>query len=954
MHVMDYATRVSRVLDVVLKTQVKAGFVADVVAAIDQIATTNQLVTAEGDSTNMKCLDKERDALLHFKAHLQDPNDYLSTWTSEEPATNDCCNWRRVTCNEQTGHVLKLDLGRCDFKGEISPSLLNLTYLNDLDLSGNSFNETVPMFIGSMTRLTQLDLSSSSFSGTIPRSIGSLTKLTGLDLSFNSFIGTIPAFIGSMTQLSYLHLDSNSFDGDIPPAHGNLTNLERLSLRYLNGITIENLDWLSHLSHLTDLNMDGTSLAKANNWVNVILGLKNISFLSLDGCNLSQVMHPYSTSFVNSSSSSSSSSIFSLSLRDNNLNSSMYHWLFPLTSNRLWQLILSDNILVGLPEYIGKLCSLASLSFSNNSAVGEFPDFLTKMSGCTSARLQEMDVSYNRLTGSLSSDIQKFPSLVYLNLANNHLNGTISEKVWELDTLDILDISSNSLRGIISESIGKSKLRTIDLSNNSLEGPLGTSKAHMSNLSYIEYIDLGSCKLGPSFPKWIQTLKNLTHLDISNTRISDIVPDEFWNMWPSRLTYLNISSNNFTGKIPDLLSNFDPESSIIDLSSNNFYGEIPDCLWHFKHLKVLNLGHNKLSGRLRASIESSVELEVLYLYNNNFSGDLPLSLRNCTKLTFLDLGANKFSGNVPVWIGENLSGLYLLSLRSNNFFGYIPLEICELVNLQILDLSMNNLNGTIPTCVSNLTSMVQAGFSQQLHSFLDPFSVVSETYQTKFLPVYADYALIQWQGNTIEFNKNLGLLKSIDLSSNNLTGQIPYELTDLHELLALNLSSNALVRDIPHKIGEMKNLLTLDLSRNKLSGGLPSSMSQLNFINYIDLSHNYLSGRIPPGQLQTFDPSRYTDNAGLCGPPVLEKCGVEEDSEVPPMVGEDEDIEEGTNELWRWFYIGGATGFATGFWILCSVLLVNRRARHAFFHFMTSLENWVYVKVTVFIANLQR
>ncbi|KAI3688259.1 hypothetical protein L1987_81970 [Smallanthus sonchifolius] len=745
------------------------------------IATTNQLVT------NMKCPDKERDALLHFKAHIKDPNDYLSSWT-----TNDCCNWLRVTCNERTGHVSKLDLGRYGFKGQISPSLLNLTYLNDLDLSGNSFNQTVPMFIGSMTRLTQLDLSSSlfigtipwsigsltkltnldlssnSFSGTIPWSIGSLTKLTDLDLSSNSFVGTIPAFIGSMTQLRSLRLDSNSFDGDIPPALGNLTNLKRLSLRYLN-----------------------------------------------DGCNLSQVKHPYSTSFVNSSSNSSSS-IFSLSLGHNNLNSSMYHWLLPLTSNSLWQLILSDNMLDALPEYIGKLCSLATLSFSNNFAVGKFSDFLTKLSGCTSVGIQELDVSNNHFTDSLSSDIQKFPSLVYLNLANNHLNGTISEKVWGLDTLDILDISSNSLRGVISESIGKSKLHTIDLSNNFLEGVLGTSKSHMSNISYIKYIDLSFCKLGPSFPKWIQTLKNLTHLDISNTRVSDIVPDEFWNMWPSRLTYLNISSNNITGKIPDLLSNFDPDSLIIDL------------------------GHNKLSGRLRASILSSVELEVL-------------GKQVFWKCACLDWG--------------NLSGLYLLSLRSNNFFGHIPSQLCELENLQILDLSMNNLNGTIPSCINNLTSMVQEGFSQHVHSFLDPSSVFSETYQTKFPPLYADYAMIQWQGNTIEFNKNLGLLKSIDLSSNNLTRRIPYELTDLRELLALNLSNNALVGEIPHKIGEMKNLLTLDLSRNNLSGGLPSSMSQLNFINYIDMSHNNLSGRIPPGQLQTFDPSRYVDNAGCVGFP---------------------------------------------------------------------------------------
>ncbi|KAL8245560.1 hypothetical protein R6Q59_011818 [Mikania micrantha] len=966
------------------------------------IATTNQLLTTRGQASNdvisIKCLDKERNALLRFKAHLQDPNNCLSTWTYGEQPTNDCCDWRGITCNEQTGHVLELELNGCGLKGEISHSLLNLTYLNYLDLSVNSFNGIIPVFIGSMAQLRLLDLSRSSFRGTIPWSIGSLTKLRDLDLSFNFFTGTIPKSIGLMTQLRYLRLDFNNFVGDLPPTLGNLTNLQQLSLRYLNSSTIENLDWLSHLSHLKDLKMDGTSLAKANNWVNVILGLQNLTFLSLDGCNLSHVMNPYTTTSVNSSSSSS---IASLSLRDNNLNSSMYHWLFPLTSNVLWQLILSDNVLDGIPDYFGNLCGLTSLSFDNNSAIGRFSDFLGKLSGCTSGTLIELDASRNHLTGSLSSDIQNFPSLRYLGLVDNNLNGTISEKIWELPTLDILSISSNSLRGVISKSIGKSKLRTLDLSNNPLEGvQVLSNKDHMSNLSYIEYIDLSSCKLGPDFPHWIKTLKNLTHLDISNARISGTIPDEFWNMWPSRLTYLNVSSNNITGKLPDLLSNFDPVSSIIDLSSNNFYGlipnvpstlgtlnlsknrlnggisflckivdgllsfldlsnnaltgQIPDCLWHFKDLKVLNLGHNNLFGRLPASMEALTELEVLYLYKNNFTGNLPLSLRNCTKLTFLDLGANNFSGNVPIWIGKNFLSLYILSLRSNKFFGNIPLELCELVNLQILDLSMNNLNGSIPSCVGNLTSMVQEGFAQNVHSFLDPTLVVSETYQTKFLPNYIGNAMIQWQGNTLEFNKNLGLLKNIDLSSNNLTGQIPDELTDLHELLALNLSNNVLLGEIPRQIGEMKKLLTLDLSRNKLSGELPASMSQMNLLNYLDVSHNNLSGRIPSStQLQSFDPSRYKDNTRLCGPPVSKNCPEDEDLRVPPdFVGKNEDGREDTNELWKWFYIGGATGFATGFWIVCCALLINRRVRHAFFHFVNSLENWIYVKVVVFIANL--
>ena len=74
---------------------------------------------------------------------------------------------------------------------------------------------------------------------------------------------------------------------------------------------------------------------------------------------------------------------------------------------------------------------------------------------------------------------------------------------------------------------------------------------------------------------------------------------------------------------------------------------------------------------------------------------------------------------------------------------------------------------------------------------------------------------------------------------------------------------------------------------------------------------------------------------------------------IPPL-GESDGDEESTNDLQRWFYIGGATGFATAFWIACSTLLLNRRLRHAFFHFHNCLKDWVYVKVAVFIARLQR
>ncbi|XP_052620601.1 receptor-like protein EIX2 [Lactuca sativa] len=491
-------------------------------------------------------------------------------------------------------------------------------------------------------------------------------------------------------------------------------------------------------------------------------------------------------------------------------------------------------------------------------------------------------------------------------------------------------------------------------------------------------------------------LKNLTRLDLSNTGISDTIPLEFWDMWPSQLEYLNLSSNNISGKVPDLSSNF-AKYSEIDLSSNNFYGpipnvpstlfslnisrnkfsggisfvcqivdgflsfldlshnsligQLPDCLWRFKGLQVLNLGHNNLFGRIPPSVGSLIQLQVLYLYKNNFSGELPLSLKNCTGLISLNLGANKFSGNVPVWIGENLSGLYVVILKSNNFIGTIPLQLCQLGNLQIVDLSMNNLHGTIPSCLSNLTSMVhQGGVLQDVYFQTSINNIVYAS------GIYVDHAMIQWQGGEHEFLSTLKLVKSIDLSSNNLTGQIPYQITNLSDLIALNFSMNALSGEIPQHIGEMKKLLTVDLSRNNLSGRIPSSMSQMSLLNDLDLSFNNLSGRIPTStQLQSFQPSRYNGNACLCGPPLTKSCPLDEESKVPPLIGKGEGDGEDTNdELWGWFYTGVGIGFATGFWIACGALLLNRRGRRAFFQFYDSFKDWVYVKVVVFISSLQK
>ncbi|MCH81233.1 receptor-like kinase [Trifolium medium] len=285
----------------------------------------------------------------------------------------------------------------------------------------------------------------------------------------------------------------------------------------------------------------------------------------------------------------------------------------------------------------------------------------------------------------------------------------------------------------------------------------------------------------------------------------------------------------------------------------------------------------------------------------------------------------------------------MLSLRRNQFYGTLPQSLCDLANIQLLDISKNNLSGQIFKCLKNFSAMSQSVSSTRPRDL--NLCYVIGTEDKIGCEGYDLVALLMWKGAERLFKNNKLILRSIDLSSNHLTGDIPEEIGHLIELVSLNLSDNNLIGEITSEIGRLRSLEFLDLSRNHFSGLIPPSLAQIDRLSMLNVSDNNLSGRIPIGtQLQGFDASSYEGNVDLCGKPLDKKCPGDE--EVAPQ--KQKAHEESSQQDKIPIYLSVALGFITGFWGLWGSLLLSRNWRETYVLFLNKVYLFMVLIATKF------
>ncbi|KAF3783935.1 putative LRR receptor-like serine/threonine-protein kinase [Nymphaea thermarum] len=401
-------------------------------------------------------------------------------------------------------------------------------------------------------------------------------------------------------------------------------------------------------------------------------------------------------------------------------------------------------------------------------------------------RVTELVLEGLSLNGKIGRGLALLQSLRKLSLARNNLTGTISHDLALLKSLKVVDLSENRLSGSIPAEFFErcSSLRVLSLGHNAFEGQIPES--------------LSSCL-------------TLTELNLSSNFLSSELPDGIWSL--TGLHTLDLSRNSLVGAIPPGVKALGYLHTL-DLSGNRFSGSISDDIGECLTLRTLNLGDNGFSGVLPDSMQQLSALNSMRVHRNRLNGEIPSWIGGLKALGTLDISSNAFSGEIPDMIGE-LALLRRLNLSSNQLIGKIPDGLKNCQNLSHVDFSRNGLIGKVPSWMFGSGSLSSSRLSEMVKGEILPSAPGS---------------------GTVEF---------LDLSLNNLSGELPSEIGFSPKLAVLNVSGNSLGPNIPATIGELMVLQILDLSRNQFGGSIPSKLGKCSSVTTLSLSHNRLTGPIP-------------------------------------------------------------------------------------------------------------
>lgn len=512
-----------------------------------------------------------------------------------------------------------------------------------------------------------------------------LTKLQTLDMSYNNLV-VLPSNL-------FCNLDSLRIL--------NLTHSELDDARSIGLGTMENSNCLTELVIL-DLSYNILKSIPDG----IFASLESLKILYLNNNQLSE-LYPYAFSGL--------SRLQSLDLSNNRI-SHLPEQIFQQSSDIL-ELYLQNNSLSSLtPRVFHGLRQLVGLNLSYNL----LEDVISSETLADLSRLNNLDLNHNNFQVVTVTNFHLIRSLQILYLSYNNIRNISDNAFSSLRNLHTLTLAGNKIRFINLDTFsGLESLNYLSLSSNDIEiiHPLA-----FDSCKSIQNLKLRYNKL-TDFPKALNGLSLLKHLDLTHNKIHNITNDTFQGL-------KNIVS--------------------LHMSKNRVGNMTKGCFQDLSSLKTLDLSYNKIMSLGHSLFDDVPELRVAK-FNDNQLSDINGLFMNLRYLHTLNVSRNKITWFDYALVPTDLKSLDIHDNEIDGLGNYFELEL--LMNLKNLDASYNIIRELTPTSLPNSIEVVS--FRSNKITVIGPFTFMAK----------ANLSFVDLRGNAIRhLDINAFRLRSIPVN----------------------------------------------------------------------------------------------------------------------------------------------------------------------------------------------
>ncbi|XP_078039605.1 uncharacterized protein LOC144471442 [Augochlora pura] len=497
------------------------------------------------------------------------------------------------------------------------------------------------------------------------------------------------------------------------------------------------------------------------------------------------------------------------------------------------------------------LKDLEYIDLSRNKIV-----FLDVATFKTNKRLSNVELSHNHIH-NIGGVFAGLPKLRELYLAENNILEIPGDAFVDSVSLAVVYLQQNAIRRIDGKGLSTlTQLAQLHLSNNYIETVPRKFLEHCSNLSLLS---LDGNKIRELQPGTFFKLHQLRELRLQDNRITEVKRGVFsplpallelhlqnnaiTNMETgalktlSRLQHVNLQGNQLT-ELGDVFQLSASESSAggsslvsIQLDSNGLAVLHNDSLRGQASVRIMWLGHNKLTYLQAPLFRDLLLVERLYLTNNTISRIEDGAFQPMQALKFLELSMNKLS-HITARTFSELHELEELYLQDNGLKRLDPYALTALKKLKVLDLANNHL-----TVLQN--AIFQEGLPIKTLNLKNCSIASIESGAFRGLSNLTDLNL---NDNLLTaaalLNLHIPELRKLAASGNNFSEISERSLNGLPSLQEL-LLDDAQIFQLPEHIFVLNsNLTKLNLSRNEIRSLPPGIFDTLRSLKEIRMDHN--------------------------------------------------------------------------------------------------------------------